>query len=418
MVLVFMPFSFGGSKKRIFGMKFGSFSKMFFGVILSLIAVCIFPDLIQASTWRVERDGSGDFTTIQPAVDGAAPGDTILVGPGDYIESASVVIEGWSQPTDVFVNVTVADLTFIGTSSDEVRIGPDEFYSTYQGPVGFSYGNMSGTLRIENVSILNVGKGSYSHFGRLEAVGCVFENIKFHGTLSLSPNGLFVDQCSFVGLESEYAILTFPPCTGVVIQNCEFVNGDISLNSASDVVMENCTSFDDGQSQYISGGIQLDNCDGRISHCEFTGHKAFCVAAIGGSNVQMENCTLIADGYVNSSVGLHAWSSSNVDVSNCIIEGTFSSFYIRSNAQVTVDSCHINTTGLWSVYADSYGGPPIDMDFTNNYWGTIETDLIDSKILDSNDDSNLSLTIIYDPIIETPIPTEKPTLGGFRAMYR
>jgi hypothetical protein len=35
-----------------------------------------------ASTWYLEADGSGDFSTIQEAVDAAFPGDTIELGPG------------------------------------------------------------------------------------------------------------------------------------------------------------------------------------------------------------------------------------------------------------------------------------------------------------------------------------------------
>lgn len=41
-----------------------------------------------ARTWRVEKDGFGDYTTIQPAVDAAAPGDIVLIGPGRYLEQA------------------------------------------------------------------------------------------------------------------------------------------------------------------------------------------------------------------------------------------------------------------------------------------------------------------------------------------
>ena len=46
--------------------------------------------LAHASTWHVERDGSGDFTTIQPAVDASAPGDTIHIGPGEYTETHTI----------------------------------------------------------------------------------------------------------------------------------------------------------------------------------------------------------------------------------------------------------------------------------------------------------------------------------------
>ena len=35
-------------------------------------------------TWVVELDGSGDFTVIQDAVDAAADGDTIFIGPGHH----------------------------------------------------------------------------------------------------------------------------------------------------------------------------------------------------------------------------------------------------------------------------------------------------------------------------------------------
>ena len=41
-----------------------------------------------ARTWRVERDGSGDFTTIRSAIEASAPGDTVLPGPGRYDEAA------------------------------------------------------------------------------------------------------------------------------------------------------------------------------------------------------------------------------------------------------------------------------------------------------------------------------------------
>lgn len=33
-----------------------------------------------ATTWRVEKDGTGDFTIIQDALDAAADADTVLVG--------------------------------------------------------------------------------------------------------------------------------------------------------------------------------------------------------------------------------------------------------------------------------------------------------------------------------------------------
>lgn len=49
------------------------------------IAVAFAPPA-NARTWNVFNDGSGDAPTIQAAVDSTAPGDTVLVGPGTYVE--------------------------------------------------------------------------------------------------------------------------------------------------------------------------------------------------------------------------------------------------------------------------------------------------------------------------------------------
>ncbi|MFO0983588.1 MAG: pectinesterase family protein [Planctomycetota bacterium] len=43
-----------------------------------------------AKTWFVAQDGSGDFVTIQAAVDAAAAGDVIVVRAGTYVESVEV----------------------------------------------------------------------------------------------------------------------------------------------------------------------------------------------------------------------------------------------------------------------------------------------------------------------------------------
>jgi len=56
-------------------------SRFIVGALLSLI---LFSPPGYGRSWRVEKDGSGDFAVIQNAVDAAAPGDTVVVGPGRY----------------------------------------------------------------------------------------------------------------------------------------------------------------------------------------------------------------------------------------------------------------------------------------------------------------------------------------------
>jgi hypothetical protein len=108
-----------------------------------------------ASTWSVQRDGTGDFTTIQPALDVAADGDTILIGPGEYTEAATVRLPGWAYDIQSYANLRCDNLTIIGAGADATVIGP----STYQGnaatgnPAGLSYSVGGGTLNIRDAQI-------------------------------------------------------------------------------------------------------------------------------------------------------------------------------------------------------------------------------------------------------------------------
>jgi hypothetical protein len=60
------------------------------------------------------------------------------------------------------------------------------------------------------------------------------------------------------------------------------------------------------------------------------------------------------------------------------------------------------------------------LDFTNNFWGTADLDTIATYIWDHNDNSNLSVTIDYEPISADPLPIEtgKKSFGGIKAMFR
>ncbi len=67
----------------------------------------------RARTWHVEKDGSGDFTVIQAAVDAAAPGDTIRIGAGQFRETRPFTTPGWTE--NVNVAITTDRLTILGS---------------------------------------------------------------------------------------------------------------------------------------------------------------------------------------------------------------------------------------------------------------------------------------------------------------
>ena len=88
-----------------------------------------------AAVWRVEKNGSGDFTIIQHAVDASASGDTILIGPGRYDDRFLWGNPPWQQHTRVLV--TRSDLTLIGAGADRTIIGD-------AAPMGIGYDQDSG----------------------------------------------------------------------------------------------------------------------------------------------------------------------------------------------------------------------------------------------------------------------------------
>ena len=51
-----------------------------------LVFMTAFSSQLEAGTWRVEVDGSGEAPTIQAAIDSSSHGDLVLVGPGTYFE--------------------------------------------------------------------------------------------------------------------------------------------------------------------------------------------------------------------------------------------------------------------------------------------------------------------------------------------
>ncbi len=57
---------------------------------LSIILIVLLPILLRAQAITVKQDGTGDFTTIQTAVDSAQNGDTVLVWPGIYFENIEI----------------------------------------------------------------------------------------------------------------------------------------------------------------------------------------------------------------------------------------------------------------------------------------------------------------------------------------
>lgn len=72
--------------------KYSLFIKTILVTLLIFVGfVALAPKTASAQAFRVRKNGTGDFTTIQAAVNRANSGDVIYIGPGTYVEPVTIV---------------------------------------------------------------------------------------------------------------------------------------------------------------------------------------------------------------------------------------------------------------------------------------------------------------------------------------
>ncbi|MBN1591626.1 MAG: hypothetical protein JW941_00090, partial [Candidatus Coatesbacteria bacterium] len=100
-------------------------------IMLVLCPLCIYA---QAAEFSVKQDGTGDFTTIQAAIDVAMDGDEIVVHPGRYCENIrfegkNIALRSVDPEDEEIVASTVIDgqemdsvITFSGTEDESCTL--------------------------------------------------------------------------------------------------------------------------------------------------------------------------------------------------------------------------------------------------------------------------------------------------------
>ena len=176
--------------------------------------------MAQAATWRVGKDGSGDFTIIQHAVDASAEGDTIKIGPGRYEDFFDFAAPAWTEPA--VIGVTKNNLTFIGAGKEMTFVGPSQLFN----PPGMSpmtvicIENYFG--KFQGLSFENVNTGVYWAYGRVEVSGCSFLGSE-HGMIVINEGGVLIENSDFEmtnGIDS--GVISFNPCRDLIVSHCNF----------------------------------------------------------------------------------------------------------------------------------------------------------------------------------------------------
>ncbi len=387
-----------------------------FVVFFSLVAVVASSDA-PATTWRVEKGGSGDYAEIQDAIDAAASGDTIRIGPGRFEDFRPYTFPGGDYL--IVAYVPVDNLTIIGSGPEQTIIGPSTVGEPYPDPqttgVMYSPATANGVLLVENSRIENLLFGIYGvNIGaRIAVYNCEFNG----GTYGIfSEMSLRADGSEFSS-HFDRSVLAFSSADSVFIDECLFSNaGSANLQSQAAYTDVRDSEFTGGPSG--EGGVYFEGGGGGVYDSSFW-DMVYCVTLTSPQLPRIVGNTMSAIWSCIRSTDSEAFIAEN----NVLQGGDGPVIYLHARGLPhNVRNNHIlKGAGLAVYLAGDYWAPDGHrIDMTRNWWGTTDTDSIAAWIHDANDPDNPSLKVYidYEPFHQKPVPAEKTSLGGLKALFR
>lgn len=376
-------------------------------LMLTVLIFAIVPGLSQGRTWYVEKDGSGDYTVIQDAIDAAAAGDTIRIGPGRFEDYRTYNYPGGDY--EIVANNTVGQLTVIGSGMDVTFIGAESEDIVYLSS-GFS-------------SLLTVPNGLFSisgltvegkFFGFIESVGsfsvtnCIFRDCRYGIESSVTGQ---ITNCQFIGITNA-GVFAIASCRDLVVESCDFIDCTefgFYFQASPNMNVANC-----GFTNCRVGGY-FDISSGSISNCSIDiAEWGTGLGFLGNGQVLITGCT-ISNAYRN----LLIEGASNLTFEGNVFNPAVGESIDICNCTPVFHNNHILPGTGYSVYLGCSLPTEGHLDLTNNFWGTTEPDSIAAWIFDANDVGGPRFGIVdYEPFSSVPLADDKPSLDSFKAMFR
>lgn len=374
-------------------------------------------------TWRVERDGSGDFAVIQDAVDVAASGDTVRIGPGRYNERHLFTCPGWTDTVRVVVRQY--ELTIIG-SGPETIIGPTRPWELGQGShKGIVTGTLLGNavLRVEFLRMENMYIGLYTS----HTAPCTVEvrNCSFwanNGALWMSDSGgtARVIDCVFDRIPRDsvhvaawgQSSFLMRGCVSRLLDYFDWPQSHVSLVGVQNAVIESCDLLEGAGGVDVAYGGQTT-----IRDCLFDGQRYIALNPSIMSRVSVYNCQFLGQENV-----IESYTSDNVvTLDSCVIDPVSDcSFLISHVGNITAHNCDLGRGARGVVWVEDRWEEcdPVTLDMTDNYWGTDNPDSIRAWIRDRNDSEDACFYVDFEPFRNVSTPVQKATLSDIKALFR
>lgn len=371
-----------------------------------------------AADIRVERDGTGDFATIQAAVDAAADGDRILIGPGRYDERVVVTTPGWSVP--VYVLVQRDGLSLIGAGNGQTIIGQAGAWDTSQ---PWARGIEAGTdwgsdhLYVEGIRFENIACAICGQPGpNLDVVSCEFAG-NHYGVFSVGPVAVNVRTSEFSAISGAGKLLYSSANADLSVTNCLFSLHPTNLLSQTAVQVQGTTSVLFDSSEFVNGAHGLNVVGGGatvIRGCTFAAHKYESVRCGSCSEMEIVGCGFTGSGYA---LAINQGQLSAVQMTNSVIEDVVDgSVALSSVRNLRVSNCVLDRGRQYVVDQYSFCDKAVSdlphLDFRNNDWGTTIADSIETWI------HTCDYVVDYVPFAGQPVANEQTSWGALKAIFR
>lgn len=246
----------------------------------------------------VDKNGSGQYTSIQEAINQAASGSVIYVKNGEYAEIIQIK----------------KTIQLIGEDKDSTLINPiseENRYAVYLG---------APQIKIKNIAITNGAPGLYSQAIKISSENTEVDNCKIFNTpvgIAVWTNENQISNSTFYGCKDEGIALlgsSKKPCDNNIISNCIFYDNcdGIELQHSSYNQIINCEFYDNTHTGIDA--IASNNNENIISNCEIFNNRVNGIYLSSSSDNKIVNCLI--ENNVDGDIIMNKYSKNNEIIEN------------------------------------------------------------------------------------------------------
>ena len=374
-------------------------------------------------TWNVNPDGSADFTTIQAAIDGSAPGDTILVAPGTYNEFLNINKDDLIIRSTGGASVTTVNIQ-VRTSGQGGVVGGVVFYNSGITLDGFTI--QDSTVQSGEIKIIRIGNAP------ADSNNNTLTNCVIKGNIDTPTN------------KTDYGILVYGSdntISGNEICNVGYTGINVVGGPWSDDqgnTISNNSFHDIGIAGSLSYGITIDrsgnnklNIEGNTFSNFLGGDKSWAMVVWGqmaeGTHISGHNISGIYNGIsLASARGVYvtgnnisvpgtairlfysSWAGPVVDdnvIINNTITGSATGFLINPGTGGAGVIGANNVLAFNNIYGNTMGAEnlnTVEFDARNNWWGDVSGPLHPTTNPQGLG-NQVSDLILFDPCLGAPV---------------